>query len=640
MNKPHKGILGKLLALFLALTVCLAPAANALTADQLKTLLQEYYLDGVSDAVLHESTIEGILNVLDDPYTDYMTAEEYEAFLNSMSDQEIGGIGISATAVEKGLLILSLHKNSPAEAAGLEAGNIITAVNGNAAAGKSAEAITQWLKGEPDTKVVITVLHQNGDATEYSLIRKLIVIPATTSQLIDEHVGYINCKAFGGQTLTHFLEAFEEHKQAKIWMVDLRSNLGGDVYVASQTLGTFLGRERIAYLRDGKEQYVLYQSDQQAETIYPTIVLTSAWTASAAEIFSGVIRDKQQGLLVGEKTFGKGVAQVLLNADQFPLFFSNGDALKVTAFRYFTTSGSTADQVGIIPHLMVNSISAGDIALLLTEEEPKSADKSNYLCMHLGKWRWYVDVKTATSEEKKVFFTQLLEAIPPNATIKQGTQSGGWIDITVEDLVENYQLDGYQSRGFSDVNGSDFEDQINTLATYGIVKGSEGLYFPHDSLTRAELSALLVQALGLSSKRTDSMFSDVDVNAWYADEVNAVYASGLMKGISEDQFWPEGTVTEEQLITVLARVGTQLNAYLYEKAKEWSPEQNSVPDSYSSWARKWVWLLSDTQKEVLGRPINLLYNAADRIDPQDTASRAETAALLYSILKYIKILPV
>jgi len=640
MKKLRRIQIGRVLALCLALMLGLTSAVYALTPDQFKLLLQEYYLDGVSDTVMQQETIEGIITALGDPYTKYMSAQEYKSLLDSMSDQEIGGIGISVQLAEKGLLIAEVYAGGPAAALGIQVGDIITAVDGKKAAGQDSETITAWLRGEAGTMVSFQALHADGRLTEYSTQRKLIVIPTTTSELIDERVGYINCKAFGEQTLSHFLEAMKTNTKAKTWIVDLRSNLGGDLDAVSQTLGAFLGTGKIVYLRDGKDQYVLYESQQKAETSQPTIILTSPWTASAAEIFSAAMRDKQEGLIVGEKTYGKGVAQAVLDQRTFPQYFSEGDAVKITAYRYFTTGGSTADHIGVIPHLMVDAYQAGDISMLLTVPEPSTTDKSQYLSLHLGYWRWYVDLKDATSTEKREYFTRLLEALPPNTVIKQGNTTGSWLDVTVENLVKAYGLTTYKTRNFPDLASSPYRDAINTLGCYDILHGYEGgVFHPQGSMTRAELCALMVQAFGLPTGKKGNVFSDVDAKAWYADEVKAVVSSGLMEGVGGGKFSPQGTVTEEELITVLARAADSLNAFLHETAKTWDPAKTTVPQGYSEWSREWVWLLSESQKNAFGQPINLLFNAPSEIAPHKVATREEAAVMLNNILSFANILP-
>lgn len=640
MSKFRRRLLGKMLALCLVLMFALTTAAYALTPDQFKLLLQEYYLDGVSDDVMQQETIEGIITALGDPYTKYMSPKEYQSMIDGMSDQEIGGVGISVQLAEQGLLLVEVYEGGPAAALGMQVGDVITAVDGKSAAGHDSQTITAWLRGEVGTKVSLQVLHADGRLVEYSTQRKLIVIPATTSQLIDERVGYINCKVFGEQTLSHFLEAMKTHTKASTWMVDLRSNLGGDLNAVSQTLGAFLGTGKVVYLRDGKDQYLLYESQQEAQTIQPTIILTSPWTASAAEIFSAAMRDKKEGLLVGEKTYGKGVAQAILDDKVYPQYFTGGDAVKITAFRYFTMGGSTADHVGVIPHLLVDAYNAGEIAMLLTETDMHATENSQYLRLHLGYWRWYLDLKDATSPEKREYFTKLLEALPPNTVIKQGNDAGSWLDVTVQSLVKTYGLASYETRNFADVQNSPYRDDLNTLGCYDILRGYEGGVFrPEGTMTRAELSALLVQAFGLPTGGKDSAFSDVDAKAWYADEVKAVAAAGLMEGVGGGEFAPQGTVSEEELITVLARASASLNAFLHETLKTWDPTEMTVPEGYSEWSRKWVWLLSESQINVFGQPINLLFSAPDGIAPHKAATREEAGATIRNILSFANVLP-
>lgn len=640
MKETSQGIVQKVLASILAIILVATPAVSALTPDEFKQLLQEHYLETVSDTAMQEKTIEGIIKVLDDPYTKYMSAKEYQDLKDSMSDKEIGGIGVSVSLVNQGLLVAEVHEASPAQKLGLKKGDIITAVDGKSAAGQSSEVITGWLRGEPGTEVSIKVLHPNQSIETFCAVRQTVVVPSTTSELVDGRMGYINCKTFGPETQQHFLEAIKSYPQANYWMVDLRSNLGGELDASAQSLGAFLGKRGIVYLKNGKDQYFLCTSNQESVTLHPTVILTSSYTASAAEVFSAVMRDARGGLLIGEKTFGKGVAQVVLDKSTNPELFKDGDAAKITAYRYFTRDGgSTADKMGVIPHLLVNAMEAGDIASLFSSTEPKTEESSRFLRLNLGGWRWYIDLKEATSQENKPLFSDLLEAIPPNVALKQGTESGDWVDVSVSALVKNYGITDYVSRNLTDLNNRKDADKINTLATYHIVRGDQGKYRPNASMNRAELCALLVQAFGLSTTRKDSSFSDVDTKAWYADEVQAVVSAGLMEGVGSGKFMPQGTVTEEELITVLARSASNLNTYLYETSKTFDPKEGSVPSGYADWAKKWVWLLAKSQDDVFGKPINLLQEAPETISPKTPATRGEAAVLLYNIFSYIGILP-
>lgn len=641
MNQLRCLALRKILPLLLVLTFAVTPImAQALTVDQLKTLLQEYYLGEVSDAVLHQDTIESVIKTLGDPYTRYMTAKDYQALMSSMSDQEISGIGINANVVEGGLLIVLPHEGGPAQKAGLVGGDIIMAVDGKSAVGQTGETVTQWLRGKAGTQVTVDVRHQDGTTRQYTLTRAVLVIPSTTSETVLGRVGYIDCTTFGSTTQAHFLEAVEAERDANIWMVDLRRNLGGDVNATAQSLGVFLGQGAVVYMRNGQDQYVLFFSQQEAKTLKPTIVLTSQYTASAAEIFSGVIRDVDQGLVIGAKTFGKGVAQTILDSSVPGMeeYFKDGDALAITAFRYFTPSGSTADQIGIIPHLLVDPAQADEIALLLTADEPKGGAE-NYLRLDIAGWRWYLDLREAATSENQGYFAALLGALPPSAAVRQGTNQGAWEPVTVRSLVEKYQLADYHYRGFSDVGTDEAGDKINTLATYDILKGQgSGRYLPDSKMTRAEFCALLVQAMSLKAPKAPMAFSDVPKGAWYADEAAAVSGTGLMLGTGGGRFDPQGTVSQEQLITVMARVGTNLSAYFYEGAKQWSAEADNVPAAFSGWAQSSVWLLDESQWDLMGKPQSLLHRDVDQIAPRAAATREDAAVLLYNLLTYTQIL--
>ncbi len=641
MNQLRRLALRKILPLLLVLTFAMTPImAQALTVDQLKTLLQEYYLGEVSDAVLSQSSIDSVIKTLGDPYTRYMTAKDYQALVDSMSDQEISGIGINANVVEEGLLIVLPHEGGPAQKAGLVGGDLIVAVDGKSAAGQAGETVTQWLRGEAGTQVTVDVRHQDGTTRQYTLTRAVLVIPSTTSETVLGRVGYIDCTTFGGTTQTHFLEAVGAEKDAKIWMIDLRRNLGGDVNATAQSLGVFLGKGTVVYMRNGQDQYVLFLSQQEAKTLKPTIVLTSQYTASAAEIFSGVIRDVDQGLVIGGKTYGKGVAQTILDSSVPGMeeYFKDGDALAITAFRYFTPSGSTADQIGIIPHLLVDPAQADEIALLLTADEP-AGGLENYLRLNLAGWHWYVDLREAAAPENLSCFAALLSALPPSVTVGQGTNQGDWQSVTVQSLVQKYQLADYHHRGFSDVGADETGNKINTLATYDILKGQgNGSYHPDSKMTRAEFCALLVQAMNLKTPKTAPAFSDVPKGAWYADEVAAVSGAGLMLGTGGGRFDPQGTVSQEQLITTMARVGTNLSAYFYEGAKDWNADTDSVPAAFSSWAQSSVWLLDESQSDLMAQPRSLLHRDVDQLAPRAAATREDAAVLLYNLFTYIRIL--
>lgn len=636
MKNWSKKLLSGALALLLVLSIVATPAF-AMTADELKLLLQEYYVDEVDEAVLEQDTIQGILEVLGDPYTRYLTAEEFTELLESMSDAEIAGIGVSLMAQNEGLLVMVVYADSPAAKAGIQTGDMIIAVDGRSTADVDASVSIEWLRGDVGQSVSVKIQRADGSTFTKNLVRDLVVVPSTEFERLTDNLSYIYCTTFGDTTLAHFTQALEENKQGTtVWMVDLRDNPGGDVNATAQTLGLFLGKGVVTYMRNGKDQYALFVSQQEIKTIEPTIVLTSQWTASAAEMFSGVLRDAENGIVIGEKTYGKGVAQIILTQQEIPEIFAEGDAMAITAYRYYTMAGNGADQLGIIPTLLVPAEIAGDVGLLLSAQEPNGS-KEGYLRVDLAGWRWFVELSLATgSADGLEVFSRLLEALPPKTTIMRG-DGAMWKEVTVSQLVSDYELP-YTSRAFTDVGSDARADHINTLATYEVLLGDgNGLYRPNDTMTRAEFSALLTQALGLTGTG-NTPFSDVSSGEWYAQSISAVYEAGLMNGVGDGLFSPGGTVSEEEMITVMGRMFTILNTFMYEMSKDYDAATANVPEGYSQWAQQWVWLLTESQEDILGGKINLLFDTAENIEPRQAASRGEAAELLYTLYTYLYII--
>ena len=629
----------RLPALALTLALLLSPAARALTVDQAGELLEDYYIDEVPDRVLEQETIPAMLDALGDPYTQYFTAEEYAQFNSTMADSHLVGIGILSRAGAQGLEVLRVYEDSPARDAGLRPGDLIVAVDGRDAAGQDAATVSGWLQGEPGAAVSVSFLRDGAERT-VTLLRREITVPTVYAELWEGHIGYLDCDSFGDETPGHFLDALETYGEtADRWIVDLRGNGGGLVDAAADAAACFTGQAVGGYLRDRAGNLYPCVSELDSQTPYPVIVLTDADTASASELFAADIRDGGAGLVIGCRTYGKGVAQSLIDQRTLPDYFPEGDAIKITSVRSYSSGGVTADTVGVIPHLLVDADLAPGVAVLLSASAP-DGDTAGYLRVDLGR-QWYVDLDQTLGEGLRAAFSALLEALPPAARVLEGTGSG-WADAQAADLAEAYGLTDYSPRAFDDIAGSPYADQIARLAAYGLVRGDgSGAFRPEEGLTRAQLCALLAQALNCTLTEGDGLFSDVPADAWYAPHVSAAARLGLVEGVGDGRFDPEGMVTCQQLITVLGRLGLRLSLSLDLDA--WEAPADVLEDpalaGYAGWARPAVWLLSQSQRGLLGNPINLLWAPPEDIDPDAPASREEAAFLLCSLLNYIGILP-
>ena len=629
----------RLTATALTLTLLMAPAAQALTTEQAGELLQEFYVDGIPESVLEQPTISDMITALGDPYTQYFTPSEYAQFTDSMSDTSLVGIGVVFTVTEDGLLIDRVLDSSPALEAGLKAGDLILQVDGNSVLNQETDTITGWIQGKEGTQVELVYLHGGSKAT-VTLTRKTIVLPATTTELLDGHIGYIRCTTFGNETVGHFREGIDAYKnQATTWIVDLRSNTGGVTEAATEAAGLFTGKGEMSYLRDGEGEYSAYYHEEDSLTLYPVIVLVDSYTASASEIFTSAIRDRGAGIVVGTRTFGKGVAQTVLDESSMPTYFSDGDAIKITSHRFYSPAGNTTDQVGVIPDLLVDPKYTADIAYLLAGSDPH-ANNANALRLDLD-WQWYVDLTTAVSSDYKAAFQALLDAIPDNKSLWLGDGSGGWTRSSVSEVAKRTNMT-YNAPIFPDQDSSDYSTPLSTLKTYHLIHGKDdGAFHPKDTLTRAELCYLLASALNCRVPKNESPYTDVSSDAWYTSAITALSNLGLVTGAGDGTFHPEDTIDHQQFITIMGRLAERLNMYLYNTAQ-------GAPDAtvnivglmdYADWSKDSVWLMSYSQKGYLGNTITRLWADAGDIALTSATTRDEAAYTLYRLLSYLNILP-
>ena len=621
----------RLPAAALALTLLLTPAAQALTPDQTLKLLQTFYIDPLPQQVLEQNTVSGIIEALGDPYTQYFTAEEYAAFNASLSDTQQVGAGLSLSLTDSGLLVNRVFPDSAAEAGGLQAGDIITAVDGTSLAGMDLDAASALLLGQEGTTFQLTYLREDQSYT-VTLTRKVFVVPTAYGELVDGHIGFLTCEAFGGETADHVVDALDTYaSQADHWIMDLRNNGGGNLDTALDTISCFTGPEsRLVYLMQQDHSVSAQGSRMAQQTDAPFIVLTNAYSASASELFCAAIRDTGSGLLVGDRTYGKGVAQIVLDNSTLPEFFPDGDALKVTTYRFFGPAGTSNDTVGVMPHLLLDQSLADELAVLLSTDAPQG-DTSGMARIDLN-GAWYIDLEQACSPDYQAAFTALLEALPDGVRLQQGTGTG-WETVSAAQLAKTCGLSDYTHRGFSDTAQSPYADEIGLLATYGVLLGDgSGAYHPDQSLTRAQLCTLLAQALNCKMPAGESAFSDVSMDDWYGPAVNALANMGLVTGVGGDRFAPDAPVSHEQFITILARLGLRMDLDLLQTWKNCPDTAGADYADYASWSWASAWLLDQPED-------SLLWAQPEDIDPTATTTREEAAALTCSLLCKLNLLP-
>lgn len=618
-----KKILRRLGALLLALSL-LVTAASALTVDQAVELLEENYLRELPEEISSAQTLEELFEALGDPYTYYMSAEDYQAFLASVENTtELVGIGVSIQFTNDGILVLETLKGGAAGEAGIRAGDLIVAVDGTPCV-PASEGHRALILGEEGSTVTVTVL-RDGVRRQYTLERRHVVIPNTETELLDGRIGWIDCSSFGTETGRYFLQGLQEYAaQAEDWIVDVRGNSGGQTTAAVEAIGAFAGPGFHLWLRTGqKDAYYYYYPGEAAAPELGAVILVDAGTASAAEAFAAGMRDVGRAVLVGGRTYGKGVAQVVVDESDRPDLF-DGDAIKVTAYRFYSAGYNTNDLIGVIPTLLVDDADAANVALALCGALDTPDDELLIVALD-SSLVYYVDLRATAPET----LTALLEALPPSAQLQLYSGSELWDTMDAPEAAQRLGVD-YESRWFTDVADSDWAEKLNTLATYGVLRGiGEGRFAPDAAITRADVCRMIAQAMGISSDR--QFFSDVPADASYAGAVNAMAELGLVNGIGGGQFAPLEPISREQYLAIMARLACWLNFMVDDTASGLSQEDADAMAEYgfSGWARSGAALLSE---------FDLLYADPSGLELGGPITRGEAGAQLYNVLRGLGII--
>ncbi len=614
-------LLSALLALSLTFSLSAAPAA-ALTLDEARQLLRDHYVDQIPESILSLDSLDEILEALGDPYTYYMTAEQYQQFTDSVNGETLVGVGITVqTAYDDGFLVLSILPNSPAKEAGLQAGDRIIAVDGVEMT--ATTDVRSAVTGKEGSTVTLTIRRSDGQVRDFTMQRRAVVIPIVTYDK-EGNAGVIECISFGdstGDTIEEALTTLEPDVAA--WIMDLRSNPGGDADAAAVSAGLFVGSDIMVYFRDANGNYRFVGTTQYCPdlTDKPLIILTSDYSASGAELFSADARDLGFGIAIGQTTFGKGIAQMIFNSANTEDLF-DGDAMKITVYRFYSPDGTTNQWMGVIPTLVMSKENTKTAAMLLTQPEPSR--NAGYYKLELAGWTFYISRDEALSGDNRSAFTELLEALPPSAALYEGERNSGWNAVTPAKLAESLGLD-FHARTFADAADSPFATEIDTLSTFGLLEGYEdGTFRPTNAITRAEFCAMLANVLDLPEGQNLS-FSDVADDAWYNKAVSAMAARGFVSGMGDGTFRPDDTITYEQMVTILSSVAVWASM----SAEELNGQTDiSLADyqDFSSWAQKPAWIM-DQLDALVGD-----------LQPQDLATRETAAGMLYAMMDSLHML--
>ena len=337
----------------------------------LENLIDEYYLGDKDEEKLQEGLYVGLLYGLDDPYSRYYTAEEYESE-NTSNEGTYVGIGILMEKnTEGGVKIVKCYEGGPGEEAGLKAGDIISAIDGEDITNKEVSEVADIVRNSDKDSVVLTIHREDvEDAMEITVQITDVELPSVFHEMLDSNIGYIRITEFKGVTSDQYQEAFDdlEKQGMEKLIVDLRDNPGGLLNSVCDILRKILPEGLIVYTEDKDGNREEETCDGKNELQIPLAVLVNENSASASEIFAGAVQDYGIGTIVGTTTYGKGVVQSIRQ-------LSDGSAIKLTIANYYTPKGNNINKIGIKPDIEVSL----DTSLLNKDKEEITHDEDNQL---------------------------------------------------------------------------------------------------------------------------------------------------------------------------------------------------------------------------------------------------------------------
>jgi len=319
----------------------------------LKDYIKSNYVEGAEDNKLIEGAIKGMFESLGDPYSVYMTKEEFKNF-NETTKGSYGGIGVIVSRSEDGYVtVVAPIEDTPGEKAGLKTNDKIIKVDDKDIVGIDLEEAVALMKGKKGTKVTLTVMRDNvREPKIFEIIREEIILKTVKSNMMENSKGYIRITMFDEDTGSEFKKALKEltSQNMKGLILDLRQNPGGFINQCVDVADELLDEGLVVYTEDKAKKREDYKSGKGKLEV-PFVVLIDEGSASASEIVSGAIKDRKAGLLIGVKTFGKGLVQSIEQ-------LKDGSGIKLTTQKYYTPNGISINKIGIQPDIEVKALEA------------------------------------------------------------------------------------------------------------------------------------------------------------------------------------------------------------------------------------------------------------------------------------------
>ena len=306
-------------------------------------LIESRYVDGTDETKLLNGAISGMVQSLGDPHSIYMDKDMYTKLMQH-TEGAFGGIGVTMGFKDNKVTIISVLEGTPGEAAGLLAGDEITAVDGTSVAELQPEEVVLGIRGEVGTQVALTIHREGQDDADYQLTRATIRVPSVKGARVEgTDMGYIRIASFAEATGKEFKEEFDKLKEEGVrgLIIDLRQNPGGLITSCVEVAKEVVPKGPIVSVVDKSGDREQFDSELESPAM-PVVVMMDGGSASASEILAGALQDTGAGKVVGVQSYGKGSVQIVV-----PLM--NEDGLKLTVAKYYTPSGRSIDGTGITP---------------------------------------------------------------------------------------------------------------------------------------------------------------------------------------------------------------------------------------------------------------------------------------------------
>lgn len=356
-------------------TTGLLPATGSNISNSInyiKRVLEEYYLNDINEEILEEGAIQGYVAALGDPYTEYVPKAQMEEYKTNITGNYVGiGIYMAANTEKNTIEILMPIKGSPAEEAGILAGDTIVSVDGIKYTGEDIDIAADRIKGEQGTTVKLEILRKQ-ELKTFEIMRRKVVTNPVESRKLENNIGYIQITSFDEDTANGFRNEYENLKNQGITslIIDLRNN-GGGLVDATLEIADYIvpkGKELLITV-DKEQKEEIEKAEQDVLIDMPIVVLINENSASASEILAGALKDLDEATIVGTKSYGKGVIQQFIT-------LRNGSGLKITTHEYYTPNRNKINGVGIQPDEIVKLPESVISPLYVTEDKDTQLQKA------------------------------------------------------------------------------------------------------------------------------------------------------------------------------------------------------------------------------------------------------------------------